>query len=270
MLYPLSYGDRYSIFRFLPPSGDGSLSAVGGDPLFNRATGQMRKIFKFCGAPGFERFDWEEAKTFDPAALRRRTRASARPLLHYSRRRRNLSRRRGMYGGMPPAAQGEAGPLRGEAFPPPAGAPVDAASGRNGELLLPPAGMSAAASAFLAEAFPRRPSAGNSQSPFLCAGGAFRRGLCAAKRSRRRQEPPWTPLPAAAPHLRQGDVCRARGGPCDRGRRRRVGLRRLPERFAGKSFGGPAQRRRYISSRNSALRSSTFVSRGFPGRQASA
>ena len=77
-----------------------------------------------------------------------------------------------MYGGMPPAAQGEAGPLRGEAFPPPAGAPVDAASGRNGELLLPPAGMSAAASAFLAEAFPRRPSAGNSQSPFLCAGGA--------------------------------------------------------------------------------------------------
>lgn len=53
-------------------------------------------------------------------------------------------------------------------------------------------------------------------------------------------------------------------------RRRRVGLRRLPERFAGKSFGGPAQRRRYISSRNSALRSSTFVSRGFPGRQASA
>jgi hypothetical protein len=177
VLYPLSYGDRYSIFRFLPPSGDGSLSAVGGDPLFNRATGQMRKIFKFCGAPGFERFDWEEAKTFDPAALRRRTRASARPLLHYSRRRRNLSRRRGMYGGMPPAAQGEAGPLRGEAFPPPAGAPVDAASGRNGELLLPPAGMSAAASAFLAEAFPRRPSAGNSQRPFLCAGGAFRRGF---------------------------------------------------------------------------------------------
>ena len=55
-----------------------------------------------------------------------------------------------------------------------------------------------------------------------------------------------------------------------RGRRGRVGLRRLPERFAGKSFGGPAQRRRYISSRNSALRSSTFVSRGFPGRQASA
>ena len=53
-------------------------------------------------------------------------------------------------------------------------------------------------------------------------------------------------------------------------RRRRVGLRRLPERFAGKSFGGPAQRRRYISSRNSALRSSTFVLRGFPGRQASA
>ena len=97
-------------------------------------------------------------------------------------------------------------------------------------------------------------------------GGAFaRRSVPAAGRAC-----PWTPLPAAAPHLRQGDVCRARGGPCDRGRRRRVGLRRLPERFAGKSFGGPAQRRRYISSRNSALRSSTFVSRGFPGRQASA
>ena len=137
----------------------------------------MRKIFKFCGAPGFERFDWEEARTFDPAALRRRTRASARPLLHYSRRRRNLSRRRGMYGGMPPAAQGKAGPLRGEAFPPPAGAPVDAASGRNGELLLPPAGMSAAASAFLAEAFPRRPSAGNSQGPFPCVGGGKRQNV---------------------------------------------------------------------------------------------
>ena len=66
----------------------------------------MREPFKFCGAPGFERFDWKEARTFDPVALRRRTRASARPLLHYSRRRRNLSRRRGVYGGTPPAAQG--------------------------------------------------------------------------------------------------------------------------------------------------------------------
>ena len=155
--------------------------------------------------------------------------------------------------------------MRGEAFPPPAGVCRDVRR----------------CSRFLCGCFPvaivpLRTHKGNSvrgrgrvrrdASSSAGGGGAFaRRSVPAAGRAC-----PWTPLPAAAPHLRQGDVCRARGGPCDRGRRRRVGLRRLPERFAGKSFGGPAQRRRYISSRNSALRSSTFVSRGFPGRQASA
>ena len=281
MLYPLSYGDRDSNFRFLPPSGDGALSTLGGDPPFNRATGQMREPFKFCGAPGFERFDWKEARTFDPVALRRRTRASARPLLHYSRRRRNLSRRRGRVRRGASGSAGGRGLCAAKRSRRRQGLPVDAASG----------GGTASVSCCLPGCPPLFPlslwmlscgdrSAGNPQRQFRA-----RAGACTAGRLRQRRgagplrgeafPPPAGPARGRR-FRRRRRIC-GRGGRLP-GARRPVRQGKAAQDRPAPPSGAVSDKRsaalyeggRYISLRNSALRSSTFVSRGFPGRQASA